>query len=92
MGQREKKLTISRNQTNIESLKNWYINTYNSLAQHYLEKKDATLWLNQYAVKKGKYFTSSDETIADFVSYYFDQYKKIGQELDTEDKKENYII
>lgn len=86
-----KKLTIDQSSKNIENLKQWYINTYSSLALHYLDKKDASLFLTKYAVKKGKYFTSSDETIDNFVQYYFTRYKEIGQELDTQDKKENYI-
>jgi hypothetical protein len=85
------KLTIVQNEVTIENLKQWYIQTYSSLAGHYLDKKDATLWLNQFAIKNGKYFTSSDENIAGFIAYYFQRYKDIGQELDTEDKKENYI-
>ncbi|MEA3289237.1 MAG: invasion protein CiaB [Campylobacterota bacterium] len=86
-----KKLTIDQNEQNIENLKQWYIDTYSSLAQHYLDKKDASEFLKQYAVKKDKYYTSSDETIDNFVQYYFTRYKAIGQELDTEDKKENYL-
>ena len=86
-----KKLTITQNETTIKSLKSWYIDTYSSLANHYMDKKDATIWLNNFAVKKNRYFTSTDETIANFVEYYFTRYKEIGQELDTSDKKENYI-
>jgi hypothetical protein len=33
----------------------------------------------------------NDETINSFVKYYFKRYQEIGQELDIEDKKENYI-
>ena len=76
--------------TNFEALKQWYINTYKSLAKHYLNKLDATIWLKQYMVKKEKYFMPIDEDILNFVQYYFAQYKIIGQELDTIDKKDNY--
>lgn len=86
-----KKLTIDQNGQNIQNLKQWYIDIYTSLAKHYLDKKDASEFLNRYAVKKGKYFTSNDENIDNFVQYYFTRYKEIGQELDTEDSKENYI-
>jgi hypothetical protein len=61
------------------------------LALHYLDKKDATLFLNQFATKTGKYFMPNNTTISDFVSHYFERYKAIGQELDTEDKKSNYV-
>jgi hypothetical protein len=87
----DKELAINQSKENIEALKQWYIDTYKSLASHYLDKKDASEFLNRYAVKKGKYFTSSDETIDDFVQHYFARYKQIGQELDTADSKENYI-
>ncbi len=85
-----KKLTIDQDGKKLESLKKWYIDTYSSLGQHYLDKKDATLFLNRYAVKKGKYFTSVDETIDNFIQHYFTRYKEIGQELDTTDSKDNY--
>ena len=86
-----KKLTIDMCDENIKALKLWYIDTYSSLAFHYLEKKDATLWLNIYAKKDGKHFVPIDSDIKAFVKYYFAQYKAIGQELDTHDSKSNYL-
>jgi len=88
---KEKKLTIDTSSQKIEKLKHWYIDTYTKLAIHYLEKKDATLFLQNYAIKKNNKFTSVDDTIDDFIQYYFKRYQKIGQELDTTDKKENYL-
>lgn len=85
------KLTINLDNKNITSLKQWYIDTYKKLSIHYLNKKDATLFLKEYAVKKEKYFAPTNPTIDNFVQYYFNRYKEIGQELDTSDKKENYI-
>ncbi|HIP56357.1 MAG TPA: CiaB protein [Arcobacter sp.] len=84
------KLTINTNEENIEKLKMWYTNTYSSLASHYLEKQDALIWLNKFAIKEDKYFLPTNKNIKDFVLYYFDRYKKIGQELDTTDSKDNY--
>ena len=86
-----KKLTIDQEPKNIESLKQWYIDTYKILANHYLNKQDATLFLEKFAVKKEKYYTSVDDNIDSFIQYYFSRYKEIGQELDETDKKENYI-
>ncbi|MCG3718812.1 invasion protein CiaB [Aliarcobacter butzleri] len=86
-----KKLSIDISDAKFEALKAWYITNYTALAKHYLDKKDATLFLNNYATKTEKYFMPNDETINSFVKYYFKRYQEIGQELDTEDKKSNYI-
>lgn len=87
----EEKLTIDMSEEKIKTLKTWYVQTYTSLANHYLDKKDATEFLNQYAVKEEKYFMPTNSKINSFVKHYFKRYQEIGQELDTEDKKENYI-
>ncbi len=88
----ESKLTINLAKENITILKQWYIDTYKKLALHYLAKKDATLFLNNYAKKDEKYFAPINPTINNFVQYYFNRYKEIGQELETVDKKENYTL
>jgi len=85
-----KKLNIDLNEITIQRLKDWYIKTYSDLAIHYLEKKDATIWLNKYAVKENGNFLPKDIDIKVFVEYYFIQYKTIGQELEINDKKSNY--
>ncbi|WP_198304784.1 invasion protein CiaB [Arcobacter vandammei] len=86
-----KKLNIDLSEQKFERLKIWYIENYTALAKHYLEKLDATEFLNRYATKKEKYFMPNDDVINSFVKYYFKRYQEIGQELDSEDKKENYI-
>ncbi|ADG92911.1 CiaB protein [Arcobacter nitrofigilis DSM 7299] len=85
------KLSIDLSDEKFEKLKTWYIKIYTDLAKHYLDKKDATQFLNNFAKKDGKYFMPIDENINDFVKHYFARYKEIGQELDTSDKKSNYI-
>ncbi|RBQ31145.1 CiaB protein [Arcobacter sp. FW59] len=87
----KKKLNIDINDKKFEVLKDWYIKNYTALAKHYLEKLDATAFLNRYATKKEKYFMPNDENINSFVKHYFKRYQEIGQELDSVDKKENYI-
>ncbi|MGP2658072.1 invasion protein CiaB [Malaciobacter sp. WC5094] len=87
----EKNLIVDMSTEKHEALKKWYVQTYTDLAKHYLDKKDATQFLNQYAVKEEKYFMPVNKKINSFVKYYFKRYQEIGQELDTEDKKENYI-
>jgi len=86
-----KKLNIDLSDEKYEELKKWYIVNYTALAKHYLDKLDATKFLNNYATKNGKYFMPNNETINSFVKYYFKKYQEIGQELDAIDKKENYI-
>jgi len=87
-----KSLHIDMGEEKIKALKQWYIQTYTSLAHHYMSKQDATLWLNQFAKKENKYFMPVDETIKEFVAYYFERYKAIGTKLDTSVKKEDYIL
>mgnify|MGYP003508827973 CR=1 FL=1 len=87
----KKELKIDLEDEKFEKLKAWYIKNYTALAKHYLEKLDATKFLNIYATKKDKYFMPNDDKIKSFVEYYFKRYQEIGQELDDFDKKENYI-
>ena len=86
-----KKLSIDLSDEKYEALKAWYIENYTALAKHYLDKKDATQFLNNYATKTEKYFMPNNPIINSFVKYYFKRYQEIGQELDTVDKKSNYI-
>ena len=88
---REEELIIDICASKYDDLKNWYIENYSKLALHYLNKKDATEFLNLFAEKTGKYFMPKNKKINSFVKYYFKRYQEIGQELDTQDKKENYI-
>jgi hypothetical protein len=79
----ETNLSIDLSNEKYEALKSWYIKTYTALANHYLDKKDATSFLNKYAKKDGKYFMPVDSKINSFVKHYFKRYQEIGQELDT---------
>ena len=88
---KNKQLNIDTSEEKYEALKKWYISTYQELANHYLEKKDATEFLNKFAVKDDEYFMPTNGNIFSFVQHYFKRYKEIGQELETADKKENYL-
>lgn len=88
---KDEKLIIDLSASKYEDLKKWYVQTYTSLAKHYLDKKDASEFLNIYAVKESKYFMPVNKKINAFVKSYFKRYQEIGQELDNLDKKENYI-
>jgi hypothetical protein len=84
-------LSIDQSVHSIDNLKKWYIDTYTKLATIYLKKQDALEFLNDYVKKDEKYFLPKDENIKNFVQFYFKRYQDIGQELDTSDRKENYI-
>jgi hypothetical protein len=84
-------LSIDQSVQSIDNLKKWYIDTYTKLATIYLKKQDALEFLNDYIKKDEKYFLPKDENIKNFVKFYFKRYQDIGQELDTSDRKENYI-
>jgi len=86
-----KKLNIDLSDKKYEELKKWYLVNYTALAKHYLDKLDASKFLNLYATKNGKYFMPNNQKINSFVKDYFKRYQEIGQELDTSDKKSNYI-
>jgi len=74
---KDKKLSI--NLDRYEEVKNEYKKTYVSLAKHYLSKNDATIFLENFAKKEGKYFMSTDKKVYSFVSYYWKLYKEIGR-------------
>jgi hypothetical protein len=87
----DNKLTIDISDNSFEAIKSWYIDTYSSLAIHYLDKQPSLEFLNRYATKSDGKYLPNDDNIKDFVNYYYRLYKKIGQEIDNSDSKENYI-
>lgn len=87
-----KNLHIDLSKKRYEELKKWYLKNYTYLAKHYLDKKDASEFLNQFVIKEEKYFMPINTEIKTFVQYYFKRYQQMGQELDDFDKKENYIL
>jgi hypothetical protein len=85
----DKKLQIDKNR--YEDLKDWYKKSYSSLAKHYLDKKDATAFLTKYAKKEGKYWMPVDEKVNYFVKYYWNLHQDIGQVVDDEGLKDEWI-
>jgi hypothetical protein len=62
-------------------MKEHYRLAYKKLAQHYIDKKDANLYLENYAHKlNGIYLPINDEIIT-FVEAYYARYKEIGQQV-----------
>jgi hypothetical protein len=86
-----KKLEIDTSEDAYERIKSWYLDTYKSLARHYLQKEDASTFLYRYAQKEGKYFMPVGEEIKYFVNYYWNLHTEIGQVLDRESSKEEWL-
>ena len=66
---------------NYEVMKKRYVWAYQELAQHYIDREDASLYLKKYAYKKdGVYLPVNDEVLS-FVDKFYAQYKEIGQKV-----------
>lgn len=74
------KPVIKVNKTKYEVLKNWYLQTYNSLASHYMAKEVAGEWLEKFIQKTDRDYHSNLSESRAFVEWYWKRYQKIGQE------------
>ena len=63
-----------------DNMKKAYQEAYKNLVQNYLSKADATIYLNQYTIKKDGIYLPIKESIRDFVESYYKRYKEIGQQ------------
>ena len=63
-----------------DMMKETYQDAYKKLAESYLSKEDASIYLNRYAVKEGGVFLPLKEEIKRFVEHYYTRYKEIGQQ------------
>ncbi len=82
-----KKLEIDMSDEGYDRIKAWYLNTYKSLARHYLHKEDASVFLHRYAQKEDKYFMPVRDDVKYFVNYYWNLHKEIGQVIDERGKE-----
>ena len=62
-------------------MKEAYMEAYNILAQHYIDREDAALYLKKYTQKKEGIYLPSDEKISNFVEGFYAQYKVLGQKV-----------
>jgi hypothetical protein len=62
-------------------MKEMYQKAYQDLVEHYIDKKDAAHYLNQYMQKQAGVFMPLEQEIFDFVEHYYAQYKLIGQKV-----------
>ena len=63
-----------------EAMKSAYIEAYEKLAKHYLNKEDANIYLNGYAAKKRGVYLPVREEVREFVEHYYRRYREIGQQ------------
>ncbi|MDD5360159.1 MAG: invasion protein CiaB [Sulfurovaceae bacterium] len=63
-----------------EEMKNAYKESYKNLATHYVNKLDASEFLHRYTAKENGVYLPKDKDIKEFVEYYYDRYKEIGQQ------------
>ncbi|WP_279128894.1 invasion protein CiaB [Helicobacter winghamensis] len=77
-------LGIDLNKANLKALEQRYLEVYNQLIAVYLNKQDASLFLEYYVKKdsKGNY-KPKDSKILSFVEDYYKEYQAIGQVQDT---------
>ncbi len=75
----DKSLSIDFSESAYQDTAKLYKERYNELAKHYLDKKDATEFLNRFAQKEGNYFLPVDKKVRSFVDYYWNLYKEIGR-------------
>ena len=75
----DKSLSIDFSESAYQNTTKLYKERYNELTKHYLDKKDATEFLNRFAKKEGNYFLPVDKKVRSFVDYYWNLYKEIGR-------------
>ncbi len=85
------KLEIDMSDEAYERLKVWYTNTYESLATHYLAKKEADEFLSNYALKQNGHYMPVETKVKEFVNFYWGLHQSMGREIDDDEKKEDWI-
>ena len=63
-----------------DAMKEAYKEAYKKLAENYLAKVDANVYLSDYAVKTDGIYLPKNEKIKSFVEHYYARYKEIGQQ------------
>jgi hypothetical protein len=73
------KLIINYNETNYQKLKKWYKDVYFYLVtNYYIPKIDPKTFLDKFVIKDTNYLPTNKK-VADFVKWYYEIYKEIGQ-------------
>jgi hypothetical protein len=89
----DQKLKIDICPESYTRLSEWYFKVYRDLAEnYYLARQEPTPFLKRYARKRGGIWVPYASDIDAMAEWYWDLYQKYGQEIDTEDKRENYLL
>lgn len=85
------KIKVNITKTTYNKTKQLYKKTYNELAKHYLDKKDATIFLQEYIIEEDNKILPKDKKVKEFVLWFYDKYKEFGNQIDETVSKEDYI-
>jgi hypothetical protein len=72
---------VKVNYENYSEMKRIYQNAYRQLAQCYIDKLDASFYLERYTKKADGIYLPANDKVLDFVERYYDRYKEIGQRV-----------
>ncbi len=76
------KVEMYYNADTFNKLKELYLSHYKKLINIYLEKIDAWVFLSDYTIEKHGYYLPLNPDLRKFVEYYYEVYKKIGNEIE----------
>jgi len=65
---------------NYPQLKEWYKKTYLKCADTYVKKEDAKTFLDGYVYKEKNFYPKNEE-VREFVKYYYQRYREIGDKI-----------
>ncbi|MBK1971180.1 invasion protein CiaB [Campylobacter sp. TTU_617] len=87
---KDEKLFVNFTLEFYEKFKDLTLQNYHSLAKHYAQKNDAKEFLNIFCILENGIFLPVNKECRNFVLYYYDLYKKLGNELDDSKEFEKY--
>jgi len=78
----DEKLNINYNEENYQKIKSWYKDVYLDLAKnYYIPKLDPKGFLDKFIEKNGNIYLPKDEKVKNFVKWYYELYKEIGNKV-----------
>lgn len=82
LGFKDEKLSVNFSLQSYEKFKEICMKNYEDLATHYVKKAEAGEFLAKFCERDGQSYLPKDETVKEFVKFYYDKYQKIGNEVD----------